>query len=214
MKKKKEQTTTSHKVKTVIGTILCILLVPVLIINCTLIIKGLTDKESVPDVAGTFPLIVLTDSMYPEIQSGDLIICNTIDADEVKEGDVISFFDPAGNGTTIITHRVTKIIEENGEIEYKTKGDANNTADALLVSDDDLVGIYKFRIAGLGNFAMFLQKPIGMVIFILLPIIFFVTYDILRRRQITKQEHRKNEELEEELRELRKLAAQRGKNDE
>ena len=38
---------------------------------------------------GYCPLIVLTDSMDPEIKSGDLIICQTIDAKDVKVGDVI-----------------------------------------------------------------------------------------------------------------------------
>ena len=102
----KEKTSTTHKILTVIGTILCVILIPVLVINVTLIIKSFVDKDAVPSVGGFLPLIVLTDSMYPEIESGDLIICHTADADEIQVGDVIAFFDPAGNGTTIVTHRV------------------------------------------------------------------------------------------------------------
>jgi len=62
-------------------------------------------------VAGTLPLIVLTDSMYPVIESGDLIICHTAEPEEIQVGDVIAFFDPAGNGTTIVTHRVLEVAE-------------------------------------------------------------------------------------------------------
>ena len=71
-----------HKILTVIGTILCIILLPILIINCTLIVKSYTSEE-VPDVGGYLPLIVLTDSMYPVIESGDLIICHTEEAENI-----------------------------------------------------------------------------------------------------------------------------------
>ena len=65
---------------------------------------------------------------------------------DVKVGDVISFFDPAGNGTSIVTHRVIEIVEEDGEILFRTRGDNNNTEDKELVPAENLVGIYKMRI--------------------------------------------------------------------
>jgi len=89
---KNEKTTSAHKLLTVVGTILCIILIPVLIINCILIVKSYTSDE-VPDVGGFLPLIVLTDSMYPVIESGDLIICRTAEPEEIRVGDVIAFFD-------------------------------------------------------------------------------------------------------------------------
>ena len=75
---------------TIVGTILCIILLPVLVINVTLIVKSYVNTDEVPTLGGYCPMIVLTDSMFPEIEKGDLIICRTIDADKVKVGDVIS----------------------------------------------------------------------------------------------------------------------------
>ena len=115
-KQQKESTNFTHKAFTVIGTILCIILTPILIINLTLIAKSYINQNEVPSVGGWLPLIVLTDSMQPEIDGGDLIICHTAEAEEIKTGDVIAFFDPAGNGTSIVTHRVIEIVEENGEL--------------------------------------------------------------------------------------------------
>lgn len=86
---------TAHKAVTLLGTVLCIILLPILVINLTLIVKSYVNKVEVPSIGGYLPIIVLTDSMYPEIKSGDLIICKTADANTVKENDVISFFDPA-----------------------------------------------------------------------------------------------------------------------
>ena len=67
-----EKSTTLHKSLTIIGIILCVILIPMLIINCTLIVKSLINKDEVPDFGGAVPFIVLTDSMYPDIKSGDL----------------------------------------------------------------------------------------------------------------------------------------------
>ena len=89
-----------NKILTIIGIILCVILVPILIVNLTLIVKSYTNKDEVPAIGGYSPMIVLTDSMLPEISSGDLIIAQRIDPKDVKVGDVISFFDPAGNGRT------------------------------------------------------------------------------------------------------------------
>ncbi|MBO5196393.1 MAG: signal peptidase I [Clostridia bacterium] len=195
----KEKTSVSHKVLTVIGTILCIILVPILAVNLTLIVKSYTNAEEVPDIGGYLPMIVLTDSMYPEIESGDLIICHTIKAEDVKVDDVISFFDPAGNGTSVVTHRVIEIVEEDGEIKFRTKGDFNNTEDKELVPAENLVGIYQSRIAGAGKIAMFMQSTAGLIICVVLPIVLLVGYDIIRRRIYEKNKQSDTDALLAEL---------------
>ncbi len=199
----KEKTSVSHKVLTVIGTILCIILVPILAVNLTLIVKSYTNAEEVPDIGGYLPMIVLTDSMYPEIESGDLIICHTIKAEDVKVDDVISFFDPAGNGTSVVTHRVIEIVEEDGDIKFRTKGDFNNTEDKELVPAENLVGIYQSRIAGAGKIAMFMQSTAGLIICVVLPIVLLVGYDIIRRRIYEKNKQSDTDALLAELEALK-----------
>ncbi len=207
----KENTSTSHKIFSVIGVILCIILTPILIINITLIIKSNTNKDEVPSVGGYLPMIVLTDSMYPEIKSGDLLICHTIDAESVKKEDVISFFDPAGSGSSVVTHRVIEIINEDGKLFFKTKGDNNNTEDKDLVPAENLVGIYKTRIAGAGNIAMFMQTTTGLIVCVVLPIILLVGYDIIRRRVYEKKNRTDTDALLAELEALKAEKAERAK---
>lgn len=207
----KSQNTMRHKVFSIIGAVLCVILIPILIINVTLIVKSYTNEKEVPSIGGYFPLIVLTDSMYPEIESGDLIINNTIDADDVKEGDVISFYDPQGNGTTIVTHRVVEVVEDNGELFFRTRGDNNNTEDKELVPADDLVGIYKSRIPGAGNVAMFMQSTPGLIICVVLPIIIFIAYDLIRRKTYEKHQQKDTESLLAELEALRAEKAEKEK---
>ena len=202
----KTETSASHKVLSVIGIIICIILIPILIINITLIIKSRTNSDDVPKIGGYCPLIVLTGSMEPEIKDGDLIIVKQIDGKDVEVGDVISFFDPESTSNSVLTHRVTEVIEENGTLSFRTKGDANNTEDKTPVNADKLVGIYKSRIPGAGNIAMFMQSTAGLVVCVILPLILFVGYDVIRRRRYEKENQKDTAAL---LAELEALKAQK-----
>lgn len=202
-----------QKVLTVLGAILCVILLPILIINLTLIVKSYVNTEEVPSLGGYFPMIVLTDSMYPEIASGDLIICATVDPEDVEVGDVISFFDPMGSGTSVVTHRVLEITEDNGALSFRTKGDNNNAEDQVPVPEKNLVGRYQSRIPGAGNVAMFMQTTPGLIVCVICPIILLVGYDVLRRRKYDKAKQQDTDALLAELEALRALKAQKEQED-
>lgn len=201
-----EKSTVRHRVLTVVGIVLCVVLIPILVVNVTLIVKSFTNSDEVPKIGGYCPLIVLTGSMEPEIGSGDLIICKQIDSEQVKVDDVIAFFDPASNNNSVLTHRVVEVVAGDGSLSFKTKGDANNAADTQLVPADNLVGIYQCKISGAGNVAMFMQTPVGLVICVVLPLGLLIGYDLLRRRRYEKQNKEDTDAL---LRELEELKAQK-----
>ena len=174
------------KAGSIIGIVLCVLLVPILLINVTMIVKGLVNPGKVPSIGGYSPLIVLTDSMYPGIKSGDLIIVKSADAEDIKVGDVISFFDPDSSGTSVVTHRVVELLNENGKLSFRTKGDANNTEDETPVPAENLVGLYRSKINGAGNVAMFLQSTPGLIVCIGIPLVILVGAELLRSRKYEK----------------------------
>lgn len=207
-KKTKSNHSPSQTILSVLGTVLCLILAPILILNVSLIIRSFTAPDEVPRVGKWLPLVVMTDSMYPEIHSGDLIICQVKEAEEVQVRDVISFFDPAGNGTSVVTHRVIEIKNEDGRIAFITQGDANNTADARPVPAEKLVGVYHTRIAGVGNVIMFMQTTQGLLLCVVLPIVLLMGYDMLRRRKFEKAKQQDTDDL---LRELEELRAQKAK---
>lgn len=209
-KKEKKQ----GRVGTIIGIVLCLLLVPILVINVTIIIKGLVNPGKVPSVGGYSPLIVLTDSMYPDIKSGDLIFVKTLDAKDVKVGDVIAFFDPDGSGTSVLTHRVKEITKnDKGEDAWRTKGDANNSEDPTPAPFDNLVGIYKGKINGAGRVAMFLQSTPGLIVCIAIPLVLLVAFELIRRKKYEKAKNKDTEALLEELEALKakQAAAEKSK---
>ena len=204
---------TKQKILFIIGTILCIILLPILIINLTLIVKSYTNADEVPSVGGYFPMIVLTDSMDPEIQSGDLIFCHTVEAEAVQVGDIISFYDPMGNGSTVVTHRVMEIKDEGTGRSFITKGDNNNTEDQMPVQAEDVIGLYKRRIAGAGNIAMFMQTTPGLIVCVILPILLLIGWDVLRRKKYEKARQQDTDALLAELEALRAMKQEKEKQD-
>ncbi|MBR6792400.1 MAG: signal peptidase I [Ruminococcus sp.] len=210
-KKINENTPKLQKIWNITGLVLCVVLIPILLINVTLIIKSFANKDEVPKIGGYCPLIVLTGSMEPEISSGDLIIVKQIDSSEVKENDIIAFFDPDGNGQSILTHRVVNITEEDGKTAFITKGDANNSEDRQPVPSDQLVGGYVLRIPGMGNIAMFMQTTAGLIVCVVLPLIILVGFDFIRRRQFEKTSRQDTEAL---LAELEALKAEKASKEE
>jgi len=208
-KEPQEQPTKLHKALTIVGIVLCVILIPMLIINCTLIIKSFINKDEVPNIGGVLPLIVLTDSMADEIMSGDIIICQQTDPETIVVGDDIAFFDPAGNGSSIVTHRVIEIVEEDGQKFFRTKGINNNTEDRVLVPMDKLVGKYTgIRIPGAGHIALFMQSTPGLIVCVVVPIILLVGYDMIRRRLYEKNKGNDMETLMAELEALKAAKAE------
>ena len=218
MPMKAETSARVHRIFTVVGIILCVILVPILIVNCTLIVKSLVNQEEVPDFGGFIPLIVLTDSMKPSISSGDLIICRVVDPESVsaEEGHVISFFDPASKNMSVVTHKVIEVVTEDGKLFFRTQGTNNNAPDDALVPAENLIGLYTGVVfGGLGHVAMFMQSTPGLIVCIAVPLVLLVGYDMLRRRLFEgKADAQKNDDLAALRAELEALKAEKAKKEE
>ena len=212
-----EKKWTKQKTFNVIGIVLCVILIPILVINCILIVQGLF-SDDVPSLGGNTPLIVLTESMEDTILGGDLIIVKDVDPSEIKPGDIISFFDPASNSGAVVTHRVLPaeengvVYDAEGKLYFNTKGDNNPTADKISVPAENLVGRYEgTRIAHLGSVAMFMQSTWGLIICIGVPLAALVTYELLRYKKANKA---KQNDVDTLMAELAALKAAQAKKDE
>ena len=126
----KEKNGLLQKIVGAVGIALCVVFVPLLLINVTLIVKSYTSPDKVPDFLGYKPFIVLSGSMEPSIMTGDMVFVKETDPDSLKVGDVIAY----KSGSAVVTHRIVEVKSENGETRYVTQGDANNAADQSLVS--------------------------------------------------------------------------------
>ncbi len=214
MQEQKDSSSIGHKVLTAVGIALCVILVPMLIINCTLLVKGWTNSEKVPSFGGMTMMIVMTPSMQGDaddcFNAGDLVFVKMAKPDDVEVGNVITFYDPDGSGTSVLTHRVIEIFEKDGETFYRTKGDANQTADPTPAPAENLIGIYTgFRLPGAGDVALFMQTTTGLIICVFIPLVALVAYDIIRRKIYETKHKDDKDELMRELEELRKMKAEK-----
>lgn len=76
---------------------------------------------------GITPLVFRSGSMSPEIPTGSLAIARTVDAQDLRVGDVVSVYNDAG---TRISHRVVDIAPGiDGGVSLTLKGDANRVTD-------------------------------------------------------------------------------------
>ena len=195
----KEKNGLLQKIVGAVGIALCVVFVPLLLINVTLIVKSYTSPDKVPDFLGYKPFIVLSGSMEPSIMTGDMVFVKETDPDSLKVGDVIAY----KSGSAVVTHRIVEVKSENGETRYVTQGDANNAADQSLVKPADVEGIYQRRVAGAGNLAMFMHTTTGMILFVVCPLVLFVLWDVIRRQLESRKEVSRTKELEMELERLR-----------
>jgi len=194
-----------HIVGNVVGIAMIAVLLPVMIINLTIIIRGALNPGQVPTLFGVAPLIVDSGSMYPEIRVNDLIFVREVDPNTLQREDVIAFM----VDELVITHRIVGRIDDADGLRFITQGDYTGSPDRFPVLAQDVVGVYNgTRLAGVGALAAFLSRPIGMLLFVAVPIALFVGYDLLRRAIYNKQKVQETDSEKEELERLRALVAQ------
>jgi signal peptidase I len=81
-----------------------------------------------PHVLGYRTLTMLTASMAPEIDPGDVAIVTPLAIPDVTEGMVITYHEPIGD--SLVTHRVVSVeTGPDGSVQVQTKGDANEATD-------------------------------------------------------------------------------------
>ncbi len=114
-----------------------------------------------PHLLGYRTMTMLTASMAPEIDPGDVTIVTPIKISEVTEGMVITYHKPIDDHS-LVTHRVVSVeTSPNGSVSVQTKGDANEAIDpwtATLQGDT----AYELRavIPELGHLIQVLRAPV------------------------------------------------------
>ena len=113
--------------------------------------------------------IIVSPSMKPAINPGDLIFVRKVNVDEIKEGDIITF----NNEDIVATHRAIKVDDKT----ITTKGDSNNVED-YPIDKKEVIGKFTFAIPKIGYIFSFATSLVGMVTIGCI-IIFIFIYDFI-----------------------------------
>lgn len=180
-----------------INILIYIILIPILIYNISLIIQAVIKTSETPNFLGIKTYVIISGSMEPNLQIGDIVIVKKVAQNELKQGDIISY----RQGQSVITHRIAEVIDKEGEVKYKTKGDNNNAEDSGIISYEMIEGKVVKHISQIGKIAIILQKK-GTIIFIILILYIYILYSssIKKKRALRKlkREEFESKRLEEE----------------
>ncbi len=180
---------TLKKVWSIVSTILV-----VIVVLCAVFLMG-------SRIMGYRVFNVLSGSMAPQYNVGDLIYVKETDPKDVQVGDAITFV--LNEDLVVATHRVVKIDAENSH--FYTKGDANQTVDSTPVHFKNLIGVPQFSIPKLGYVSDFIQNPPGMYITIgagiVLIILVFLPDMIKKKKKSQTVPEKAEENIQEENKE-------------
>ena len=100
-------------------------------------------------------LVIGSNSMKDYMEKGDVILIEqTNDHKKFKKGDILAFkYD-----NKIIVHRIVSIVNRDGQIYYKTKGDNNEKEDAVYISRDMMKGKVLARVKFIGLPSVWLSE--------------------------------------------------------
>jgi len=113
-------------------------------------------------------LTVYSGSMEPLIHTGSVAIDVPVQAQDVKVGDVVTFVRP-DNQNELVTHRVIAVETGPSGRQWVTQGDANSVADPWRVPATGSGYKYWFSIPYCGFVLVWLQSPIGRLLFLVIP---------------------------------------------
>lgn len=177
-RKRREQFT-----KKIINTIITILLLPVLIYNVSLIIQAVISPNKTPEFLGIKTYVIVSGSMIPELQIGDIVIVKNVPESVLQQGDIISF----RQGQNVITHRIVAKTEEGGTFNYTTKGDNNNTEDDQIITYKTIEGKVIGKISKLGLVVIALQNKMAIILIAILIFIYFWQSEKIKKRKIQRK---------------------------
>jgi len=118
---------------------------------------------------------VFSGSMEPELKVGGVVITQPAEAEEIKVGDIITFHCPLADGLN--SHRVIE-IKEGSQLQFQTKGDANEDPDPFIVPSQNVVGKICFHIPYLGYVSQLVKTPLGFLLTLCLPALIIVVMEL------------------------------------
>ena len=149
-----------QRTRKIISIIAYVILVPLLVYNLSLIFQALINPDRTPSFFGIKTYVIISGSMQPKLDIGDIVVVKDTNEENIKENDVISF----RKGQGVVTHRIIKIEDTEGKKLYITKGDNNNVEDSDKITHESIEGKVIGSIKYLGNISLILQGKMAIIV--------------------------------------------------
>ena len=119
-----------------------------------------------------FPLaIVQGNSMYPTLHNGDLILFGRAPQGMIKNGTIIVFVQGDTGVSSldsiirpVVIHRIVGyVVQADGTVYYRTKGDNNQFVDPSLTEANHVLGVPIEMVPSVGVIVLFFESSQGLV---------------------------------------------------
>jgi signal peptidase len=157
-----------------VGTILAV----VAVLAIFLAVSSHFSPKGHVGILGHPVMSVLSGSMAPVINTGDMVIDNKVtpaQAADLHVGQIISF--RAGAASSVIfTHRIAAVVSvPGGGIGYVTKGDANDSRDGPITPPSNVIGTYQSKISDGGYILNDIHQPIVLGLLVAAALLWLVS---------------------------------------
>ncbi len=190
-----------RKINIIVNIVFYLIIGVSVLISFTVLIGKFSND--VPSILGNKLFTVVSGSMEPTIRVGSLVIVREVDVDKLSVLDVITFNHIDSH--KVVTHRIVKINKINGELQFTTRGDANDTDDYETVIDQNIIGKVAFSIPFLGSIFMFANSKTGIFLLLIIPGGLLIIYEskkiydyviLNKREKEAEKQEEKNEDEE------------------
>jgi signal peptidase I len=149
-----------------------------------LLVEVFLPKQTI-NILGFKTYTVVSGSMVPIYEIGDVIIVKKVDLVDLNEGDIITFYRDLNNDgkDEVVTHFLYSINTDiNNIITYETIPNVSDEKDPWTLSEIDIIGVPSFSIPKIGWINIFVlilvRNPIflGLIILNIAIIYFLIKY--------------------------------------
>ena len=181
------------KFKTALKVMKIILIVVIVFILGSILLQKISNNKV--SLFGFGMYTVVSDSMIPDYEIGDMFLSKSVDKEDIKVGDDVVYLGKVGdyNGK-VITHRVIRI-----EDKIYTRG-INNNADDPPIEYSQVYGKVIKRLPILSVFSKLMNNSIlfYMVVFVPFSLLFFFDLkQVMKDKEKLEKEKNKEEDKEE-----------------
>jgi len=176
----------------IVKTIKAIVTLFIVFVVSTIFIQRISDNKI--NLGGISIYTIITQSMEPKYNVGDMVFSKKVDTSTLKVGDDVVYMGKEGDFSgKIVTHQIIKIEVINNVKYYHTKGINNNVEDPRITNDQIMGKVFmKGRILSL--ISKIINNEYGFYFVIFVPFVLLVSMEIIDIVEEKKQKGCENNE--------------------
>lgn len=158
----------------IVRNIVCVILIAVFLLSLIYVILA-RHSDNIPSLFGYSLLRISSESMEPELKSGDIVLLKITQPEKLQKGDVISYKGTKGvlKDTTVTHQIVAEPYEKDGTYYFTTRGIRNGALDDPEINETQILGKVTLKIPLVGTLYDFFNSWYGIISFFTLILLAF-----------------------------------------